>query len=222
MHLSGSPFDFAVAFFAGFLASLTPCVYPLIPISAGYIAGNAQNSRKNGFILSLFYVTGVSITYSLLGVLAVFTGSLFGRISLNPVVNIAAGLVILIFGLFMFDLFSLDMGFKFKLTGIKRGGKFSSLLLGLVSGLMISPCLSPILGSILAYLATQKSMLYGALLLVSFSYGMGLLFVLVGTFGAGIAALPKSGKWTLVVKRICASAIVLSGVFFIFRAIGRL
>jgi thiol:disulfide interchange protein DsbD len=221
MQLLGSPFDFAVAFFAGFLASLTPCVYPLIPVSVGYVVGNAQNSRARGFFLSLFYVTGIAITYSILGIAAVLTGSLFGGFSINPWVNLASGAVILVFGLAMFDLFSFSFNLKFKLPRMAKGTYFSALLVGLVSGLMISPCLSPILGSILAYLATKDNVFYGAFLLVCFSYGMGLIFIVIGTFGTQLAGLPKSGRWMVVVKRVCASLMVLAGILFMVTAIRR-
>ncbi|MDP2927836.1 MAG: cytochrome c biogenesis protein CcdA [Candidatus Omnitrophota bacterium] len=222
MQLSGSPFDFLIAFFGGFLASLTPCVYPLIPISAGYIVGNAQNSRSRGLFLSLFYVTGMAITYSFLGILAVLTGSMFGKFSSSPLVNLISGMLIFIFGLFMFDLFHFNFGFKnLKLPVYKKSNPATALLLGLVSGLMITPCLTPILGAILAYLSTTKNIFYGGFLLLSFSYGMGLIFILIGTFGAGMAGLPKSGKWMVVIKKVCAAVIVLAGLYFIITAIRR-
>ncbi len=221
MHLSGSPFDFLIAFFAGFLASLTPCVYPLIPISAGYIVGNAQSSKTRGLFLSLFYVTGMAITYSFLGILAVLTGSIFGKFSSSPAVNLIAGMIILIFGLSMFDLFNFNFSSHPRLPAFKRGDYISALFLGLVSGLMISPCLTPILGAILAYLSTTKNIFYGGFLLLSFSYGMGLIFILIGTFGVSFAGLPKSGNWMVAIKKVCASIIVLAGAYFIFTAIRR-
>jgi len=221
MLLSGSPFDFIYAFFGGLLASFTPCVYPLIPITVGYIVGNAQNSRIKGFLLSLFYVTGISVTYSFLGILAVLTGRIFGEFSVNPVVNLISGLLILIFGLSMFDLFHFNFAFNLKPPVHRKRNYFFALLLGLISGLMISPCLTPILGAILAYLSTTKNIFYGGFLLLSFSYGMGLLFILIGTFGAGFARLPKAGNWMLIIKRICAAIIVLTGAYFIFSAIRR-
>ena len=221
MQLSGSPFDFLIAFFAGFLASLTPCVYPLIPISAGYIVGNAQNSKAKALFLSLFYVTGMAITYSLLGILAVLTGSMFGKFSSSPVVNLISGIFIFIFGLFMFDLFHFNFSANLKLPVYKKANFAGALLLGLVSGLMITPCLTPILGAILAYLSTKNNIFYGGFLLFSFAYGMGLIFILIGTFGAGIIGLPKSGKWMVAIKKVCAAVIVLAGLYFIFTALRR-
>ena len=221
MLLSGSPFDFIYAFFGGLLASFTPCVYPLIPISAGYIVGNAQNSKIKGFLLSLFYVTGIAITYSSLGILAVLTGRMFGEFSVNPLVNLISGVLILIFGLSMFDLFHFNFTLNLKLPVHRKRSYFLALLLGLISGLMISPCLTPILGAILTYLSTTKNIFYGGFLLLSFSYGMGLIFILIGTFGVSFTGLPKAGNWMLAIKRICAVIIVLTGVYFVFSAIRR-
>ncbi|MDD5477868.1 MAG: cytochrome c biogenesis protein CcdA [Candidatus Omnitrophica bacterium] len=221
MHLLGSPFDFFIAFFGGFLASLTPCVYPLIPISAGYIVGHAQNSKTRGFFLSFSYVSGIAITYSFLGILAVLTGSIFGKISSSPAVSLISGVVIFIFGLSMFDLLQFNFISHLKLPAIRKGSYLSALLFGLVSGLMISPCLTPILASILAYLALTKNVFYAAFLLFCFSYGMGLVFIFIGTFGPALTGLPKPGKWMITIKKICASVIVLSGVYFIITAIRR-
>ena len=221
MHLSGSVWDFVFAFFGGLLASLTPCVYPLIPISVGYIVGNAQNSKSKGFLLSVFYVTGIAVTYSSLGILAALSGRIFGEFSVNPVVNLISGVIILIFGLSMFDLFHFNFTLNLRLPVHRKRSYFLALLLGLVSGLMVSPCLTPILGAILAHLSTKKNIFYGGFLLFCFSYGMGLIFILIGTFGAKLTGLPKPGKWMESIKRICAAAIVLSGIYFIFTAIRR-
>lgn len=201
--------------------SFTPCFYPLIPISVGYIVGNAQKSRSKGFALSLSYVTGIAITYSALGILAVLTGSIFGKFSSNPLVNLISGIIITIFGLSMFELFHFNFISHLKLPAVKRGSYLSALLLGLVSGLMISPCLTPVLASILAYLSVTKNVFYGGFLLFCFSYGMGLIFILIGTFGSSISALPKPGKWMVMIKRVCAFVIVIWGLYFIYSAIRR-
>jgi cytochrome c-type biogenesis protein len=221
MQLSGSPLDFIFAFFGGLLASLTPCVYPLIPISAGYIVGNAQSSKSKGFLLSLFYVTGIAITYSSLGILAALTGRIFGEFSVNPIVNLVSGIIILVFGLSMFDLFHFNFTLNLKLPAHRKRNYFLALLLGLISGLMVSPCLTPILGAILAYISTTKNVFYGGFLLLSFSYGMGLIFILIGTFGVSFVGLPKPGKWMVTIKKVCAAIIVLAGLYFIITALRR-
>lgn len=109
MILSNSPIDYLKVFFGGVGISLTPCVYPLIPVIVGYIGIKAGTARLRGFSLSLTYVTGVAIIYSILGLFASLTGRIFGVISSHPLTYIFVGWVIIIFGLSMFDLFSLPL-----------------------------------------------------------------------------------------------------------------
>ena len=130
MQLSGNPWDFLIAFFGGVLASLTPCVYPLVPISTGYILGQAQNSRIKGLILSLAYVTGIALTYSILGILAALTGSFLGEFSTHPVVNLTSGTIICIFGFWMLDLLHFNFSVPFKPPVFKKRNYFFALCLG--------------------------------------------------------------------------------------------
>ena len=221
MHLSGSPLDFLVAFFAGVLVSFTPCVYPLIPVSAGFVALNAGGSKLKGFLLSFVYVTGVAVTYSILGLIASFTGSIFGQISSYPATYIIVGVMILLFGFSMLDLFSINLPVFVRRGAAGKHTFISVLVMGLVSGLVVSPCLTPVLGSILAYLATRKQVFYGSALLFIFAYGMGLILILAGTFSSLLTALPKSGKWMVFVKRVFAVVLFISGAYFIYTGIRR-
>lgn len=218
MNLSGSPFDFVLAFAGGVLVSFTPCVYPLIPVSVGYIGVSASGSRLRGLSLSALYVTGIAVTYSLLGLLASLTGTFFGSISANPITRIVVGVIIIIFALSMLDLFAIRLP-GIKAPGLKKGNYLSTFLLGLASGLIVSPCLTPVLGSILLYLATKKNMAYGMFLLVSFAYGMGLVLILVGTFSSILVNLPKAGRWLNYIKRFFAVLLIISGLYFIINAI---
>lgn len=222
MNLSGSPFDYLIAFFGGVLVSFTPCVYPLIPVSIGYIGVNSSGSKLKGFILGLIYVTGIAITYSALGLLAVLSGRIFGSIAANPFSYIFTGLIITIFGLAMFDIINIPLLSFVKLPVLKQHNYFSTFLLGIASGLIIGPCLTPVLGSILVYLSTKNSIIYGATLLFTFAFGMGLIFIIGGIFSAFLLNLPKSGKWMQQVKRLFAMALVISGLYFIYSGIRKL
>ncbi len=194
--------------------SFTPCVYPLIPVIVTYIGAPAGGSKIKGLLLSLSYVTGIAITYSALGLFASFSGTLFGRISTNPVTYVFVGCAIIIFGLSMLDLFVIYLpGIKLPVLGKKN--YFSVFILGLISGFIVSPCLTPALGSILVYLATKKNILYGSTLLFTFAYGMGLVLILAGSSSAFLLSLPKSGKWMLYVKRACAFILIGLGIYFI-------
>lgn len=222
MNPSGSPADYLAAFIGGVFVSFTPCVYPLIPISAGYIGVISKGSRLRGLILSLVYVTGVAITYSGLGLFASLSGTFFGKISSHPATYFFVGAVIIFFGLSMLDLFNITAVSLVKQPVFKKQGYLSTFILGLSSGLVASTCLTPVLGSILVYLAAKKNLVYGAALLLSFAYGMGLILVLAGTFSSILASLPKSGKWTACIKKINGLVLLGTGAYFIFTAIRRM
>jgi len=222
MNLSGSPVDYLIAFVGGIAASLTPCVYPLIPVSVGYIGANSSGSKRKGFILSLFYVTGVAVTYSFLGLLASLTGTIFGKISSSPLTYIIVGIVIVLFSISMLEWINIPIFNLIKLPAVKKGNYLSVFVLGLTSGLIASPCLTPVLGSILAYLAAKKNLLYGATLLFVFAYGMGIILIIAGTFSAFLVSLPKAGKWTVIIKKVFALILIILGLYFVFNGIRRL
>ena len=185
------------------LISLTPCVYPLIPVTAGLIGLNAEGRRLKGLLLSLFYVAGIALVYSCLGLFASLTGQIFGSVSTSPAAYFIAGTLVIIFAFSMMEFFTLPLCSAPRTAVSGRRGYIAAFLLGAGSGLVISPCLSPVLGAILAYLATKQNLLYGTLLLFSFAWGMGLLLILVGIFSIAILRwLPKSGKWMIVLKRL--------------------
>lgn len=223
MQASSGNLNYLVAFLGGLGMSFTPCIYPLIPITAGYIGASSSGSRARGFILSLIYTTGIAVTYSLLGLVASLTGSIFGRISTHPVTYFVVGAIIILFGLSMLELFSLPV-FQVgrKGSNYKKGGYFSTFFFGLSSGLVISPCLAPVLGSILVYLATKKNIFYGMTLLLSFAYGMGLMLIAVGTFSAVLLSWPKLGKIMVYMKKAAGLILIGMGIYFISVGIRRL
>ncbi|MBN2831370.1 MAG: sulfite exporter TauE/SafE family protein, partial [Candidatus Omnitrophica bacterium] len=216
MNLSGNPTDYIFAFLGGIAISFTPCIYPLIPVSVSYI-GAKSSSRLKGFILSLIYVSGIALTYSALGLFASLTGKFFGSISSNPLTHILVGAVIMVFGISMFGLFRVPCitNPKVNKPSLNNKNYFSIFLLGAASGFIISPCLSPVLGSILSYLATRKNIAYGISLLASFAYGMGLILILSGTFSGFLTNLPKSGKWMVYFQRLAGVILLATGAYFI-------
>ena len=223
MNPSGVPVNYFAAFFGGILVSLTPCVYPLIPITAGYIGVRSAGSRLKGLTLSLAYVTGIAITYSILGLVASLTGKLFGQISTHPLTYFIVGGIVIVFGLSMADLFAIPFpNIIKKLPGQKRQNLFGAFFLGLSSGLIVSPCLTPVLSSILLYLATERNVLYGATLLLVFAYGMGVILVLVGTFSAALLNLPRLGKGMVYIKKAWALMLIGMGAYFIMLGLRRI
>lgn len=222
MNPSGNSFSFLAVFLGGVVVSFSPCVYPFIPISIGLIGINPDTSRVKGLVLSFIYVTGIAITYSALGVLASLSGTVFGIISSYQISNVAVGIIVVLFGLFMLDLIKIPLPAIIKPAVVKRKrGYLSVLFLGLASGLIMSPCVTPVLGAILTHLAKKKDILYGMTLLLIFAYGMGLSLILAGTFSSVLINLPKPGKWLLYVKIVSGIILIATGVYFIFLGVRR-
>ncbi len=191
----------AAAFLGGLLASLTPCVYPMIPITAGVIGhANIGGSRLRGFWLSLMFVVGMSLTYAALGVFAAGTGRFFGAINSSPWIFLLVGNLVLLFALGMLDVFALptlaNNQFGQGVRGL--GGVF---LAGMGAALVAGPCTTPVLGTLLAYTAATGNMVQGGLLLFVFSLGMGAILLGIGAFSSFLAALPRSGGWMEKIKK---------------------
>lgn len=194
---------FLGVFAAGIAASLTPCVYPMIPIVLVIVgAKNQPRARARGFLLSLALVLGMAVTYTALGVLAAASGQAFGAQVQRPVFLIPVSLLFVAFALSLFGIFEIRLPAalqaRFQASG-RRGGVLGAFLMGLVLGPLSAPCVGPVIGTVLLAIASEGRILLGALQLFTFALGMGVLFMAVGAFSA---ALPRSGEWLGGVKRI--------------------
>ncbi len=221
MNLSGNIFDYFMVFWSGVLVSFSPCVYPVMPLTATIIAGlNTQGTKLRGFVVSLIYVLGVAITYCALGVFAALTGKFFGHLQNNPMTFIIVGNVLIIFSLVMFDVIPMpalgvNVSHKIKIKNL-----WAVLLLGMASGLVIGPCTAPVLGTVLLYVASRQNILYGVSLLFVFSYGVGASLILIGTFSSILSSLPRSGPWLVWIKRLCGIILLGIGEYFLIKAGG--
>ncbi len=218
-----TPFSYLLIFSGGVLTSFTPCVYPLIPVTIGYIGANSAGTKTRAFFLSLSYVLGIATVYSFLGTVAALGGKIFGEISANPWTYLVVGNIFLLLGLSMMGLFTFSFPGLLRLNGnvsVKRGilGAFA---VGIAAGFIIGPCTAPILGAVLAYVGSRQNILLGVSLLFTYAFGMGLLLLLVGTFTGLAASLPKSGKWLNIIKKIFGLILIACAEYFILRAGGR-
>jgi len=219
MNLQGNSLSYISAFLGGLLVSFSPCVYPLVPVTLGFIGIEAGSSRLRGLILSLIYVLGLAITYSILGLLASLTGALFGRISAHPVSFFIIGNACIIAGLSFFDIININFSrIRLHHKVKNRNPIVSTFLLGLVSGLVAGPCTAPVLGTILIYVATQQNIFYGISLLFVFAYGMGFLLILAGTFSSIFVNLSKSKVWLEGIKKLSGFIMLAMGEYFLIRA----
>lgn len=219
MQLSGNILDYFITFWAGVLVSFTPCVYPVMPITASFIGGmNTKGSKWFGFVISLVYVFGIAITYCSLAVFAALTGKIFGQFQNHPVVFITVGIILVFFSLVMFDRIPLPTFGANVQQKIKPKNLWTVILFGMVAGLVVGPCTAPILGTLLLYVASKQNILHGVSLLFFFSYGVGASLILVGTFSGILTNLPKSGVWLLRVKQFCAIVLLIAAVYFFIQA----
>ncbi len=214
---------YPLVYLAGVLTSFTPCVYPMIPITVGLIGGMSAGSRLRGFVLSVAYVVGLSLTYSILGATAALTGTFFGQVATDPWVNLVVGAVILVLGLAMLGLWEVRVpSFLLPRAGGGVGkGLIGAILIGATSGFVAAPCTAPALGAVLAYVATRRSVVFGTSLLFTFALGMGTLLVVIGTFTGVLRNLPKAGVWMNRVRQAFGWLMLVVGAYFIFNA-GRL
>jgi len=221
MTLSGNFFDYFIVFWAGILVSFTPCVYPVMPLTASFIAGvNTQGTKFMGFIISLIYVFGLAITYCTIGIFAALTGKIFGQVQNNPVIFILVANVLVFFALVMFDVIQLpNFGVSVQ-HKIKTKNIWTVVLFGMASGLVIGSCTAPILGTLLVYVASKQNIFHAVSLLFIFSYGVGASLILVGTFSGILGNLPKSGVWLLRIKQFCGLILLIAAEYFLVKAGG--
>ena len=215
-----SPLAYLVSFAGGVLASLTPCVYPLIPILVGVIGATGTQSRLRAFQLSLAFVLGMAVTYSVLGLAAALTGKIFGQLTTHPVAYLVVGNVCLIFALSMLGIFELQLpGGWGKSQGAEgRKGTLGVFVMGASSGVVAAPCTVPVLGALLTFVAQSRNIVFGFSLLFTFALGLGFLLAVVGTFTGLVTSLPKSGPWLVRIRQAFGILLIAVAEFFIFRA----
>ena len=213
---------FLTAYLGGLVISFTPCTYPLIPVTVGIIGAQGSSSKLRGFFLSLFYVAGIALTYSILGGAAALSGRVFGQMQTTPWTYFIMANLCLVMGLSMFDIFNISLPVPhklMKLTGNNNKKRFlDSFLIGVVSGVVIGPCTAPALAVLLGYVAVKTNLLLGMSLLFVFAFGMGTLLIIAGTFAGVIAALPKSGIWMTKIKFISGMILIGAAEYFLYIA----
>lgn len=206
----------AIVFAGGVLTSLTPCIYPMIPITAAIVGGQSAGrdqsfSRTLGLTLS--YVFGLAMAYATLGLIAGLTGQLFGAISTNPWLYFVLANLLALFAFMMLDILPVPVprGLLQRAATMKGSGRFFSVFgMGAASGLVAAPCGAPVMATLLTWVSTTKSATLGFFYLFVFSLGMCTLLVVVGLAAGGVVRLPRPGAWMVWVKR--GFALLMFGV----------
>jgi thiol:disulfide interchange protein DsbD len=209
------PLLLGLVFLSGLALNLTPCVYPLIPITLGFFSRQTGGSKGGTFGLALAYVLGMSVTYSALGVFAALSGSLFGSWLQKPAVLLTIAALVVALALSMFGLFEIQAPhFITDRTGSKSG-VIGALTMGLFVGFVAAPCIGPFVLSLLTYVAAKGSAPLGFGLFFTLAMGLGLPYLVLGTVSSSLKTLPRSGEWMTAVRRVFGFALLALAVYFL-------
>jgi len=203
------------SFWFGFLTSLTPCVYPMIPITLGIFGARGKDvSRGKALLLATAYVVGMGLTYATLGVIIALVGGQFGTLLANPYVVVPIVLLFAALAASMFGAFELNLpaSWQNRLNQVGGHGFRGAFAMGMVGGLIAAPCTGPFLLGLLTFVATTRSVVGGGSLLFIYAIGMGVLFWVLAAFAM---SLPRSGRWMEWVKSGGGILLLLGGIYFL-------
>lgn len=211
---SGSLTIVLFVFLGGLMTSLSPCILSMLPVMLGYIGGLEKPSKRKGFITSVSFVLGLAVTFSILGISASLLGKAFGQI--GPLWTYIIGFFSIIMGLQLIGVINIDLP-GLQAMPEKRGGVFGSFGVGLLFGLVASPCATPVLAVLMTYVAGQGVLWYGALLLFIYGLGHGLPLIIAGTFTAILKSLPRLQKWGYYITFLSGGLLIILGLYFFTR-----
>ena len=230
---SGSVLVYVLVFVGGVVASFTPCTYPVLPLTVGYVGNAAGGKKSRGFFLSLTLVCGMALVYAVVGTIFAAIGMQFGAIWANGWAVFAIAWFFILMSLFLMDVFTFPVPrFLQNLSGKagNRQGLLGAFAVGGVSGLVVGPCTGPILAIVIVAVTTTLQqadglgfvlqVLTGGLKLFLFGLGQGTLILLCGTFAGLLAHLPKSGKWMVTLKKGFAM-LVMAGASLLLVYVGQ-
>ncbi|MCL5029349.1 MAG: thioredoxin fold domain-containing protein [Bacteroidetes bacterium] len=213
---SGILLSLLFIFIGGLALNLTPCVYPLIPITVGFFGGQSEGSTKKLFLMGSFFVIGMAITYSVIGVVTALSGAVFGSLLQNPIVIIFIALVFIVLSLSMFGVyeFQLPNSLVAKAGGAKSG-YYGAFFMGLTMGIVAAPCIGPFVLGLVTYVAAKADPYYGFLMFFVLALGLGLPYLILAVFSGKIKKLPKAGEWMEAVKHIFGFILIGMAIYFL-------
>lgn len=217
-ELSHSPFIFVSVFFLGLGLNLTPCVYPMLSITISLFRRSEEGSHGRAFLRALAYVLGMVTMYSVLGLVAAMTGSFFGAWLRNFWVQLATGVFVIglafsMLGLYQFRLPAWLMPSSRPGTG--RGALLSFFISGLMVGVVAAPCMGPAVLALLTFVSAQQNMIFGFSLFFVMALGLGVPYLVLGTYSGLLSKLPKSGAWLVWFERLMGVVLLTFGVFYV-------
>jgi thiol:disulfide interchange protein DsbD len=224
-QLSGQPLlAVALVFLAGVLTSLTPCIYPMIPITVAIVGGQtvgaAPPPKWRAAALTLTYVMGLALVYAGLGLFAGLSGTMFGSVSTNPWLYFAMANLLIVAALIMLDVLPVPIPASIiaRASTAGTGGRFSgAFIMGAMSGLVAAPCGAPVFAAVLTWVTATQSAGLGFVYLFVFSLGMSTLLIVVGLSSGALARLPRAGAWMVWVKRFFALVMLGAAEYYLIK-----
>ncbi len=207
---------FLLIFLGGLGLNLTPCVYPLIPITMSYFGGQTAGKSGKRLLLAILYVLGIAIVNSALGTLAALSGGLLGSFMTNSVVLLAIAGILVALALSMFGVYEFRVpSFLMNLGGGSRTGYLGALVMGLTMGIVAAPCIGPFVIGLLTYVAATGNPFIGFSMFFTLSMGLGLPFIFLAFFSSKIDSLPRSGEWMVGIRIIFGFILVGMALYFV-------
>ena len=211
----------ALAFFSIFLLglglNLTPCVYPMMSVTLALFGAREEKRLLKRVPAALVYMMGIAVTYSVLGVVAAFTGTLFGAALQSPWVLVSIAAILAVMALSMFGLFELQVPSSVlgRFSGNSATGLAGVFFSGLLVGLFAAPCVGPPIVALLAVVAQSGSPWFGFLAFFVLSLGLGLPYLILGTYTGLLQRLPRSGTWMVWVKKVFGLLLLAVALFYL-------
>ncbi len=216
LESSGIFLSLFFVFLGGLALNLTPCVYPLIPITIGYFGGQAEGKTSRLFLLGILYVLGMALTYSVIGVITSLSGAVFGTLLQNPFVIAGIALLFIVLALSQFGVYEFKLPDKLVMkAGGAKGGVMGAFFMGLTMGIVAAPCIGPFVLGLVTYVAAKGDPFYGFLMFFVLALGLGFPYLLLALFSGKIKKLPRAGDWMEGVKHIFGFLLLGMAFFFV-------
>ena len=217
----GFPFVLLLLFAGGLALNLTPCVYPVIPLTVSFFGGQAKGETGRVFGLAAIYVLGMATTYSALGVAAGLSGKLFGAALQSPWVLAGVAAVLVALALSMFGLYDIRMPTALMQKTGARSGRAGAYAMGLLVGVVAAPCVGPFVLGLLAFVAARQDAALGFLFFFVLSLGLGLPYLFLAAFSGSLSRLPRAGEWMEGVKSVFGWVLLAMAAYFLRTALPR-
>lgn len=213
---SGLLLSLILVFIGGLALNLTPCVYPLIPITIGYFGGQSEGRTGKLFVLGVLYVLGMALTYSVIGVVTALSGSVFGTLLQNPFVIIGIVGVLIALSLSLFGVYEFKLPDKWVAkAGGAKSGAVGAFFMGVTMGIVAAPCIGPFVLALVTYVGAKGEPLYGFLMFFFMAVGLGLPYLFLALFSGKIKELPKSGTWMKGIEHIFGFILLGMAIYFL-------